>query len=226
LKRTISVSDADIDQFKTLNRGVVPKLVGRLVTGLYFSWIIFDIVCLVGTAMRPHVIAGYACAIRPLGVIAWPLFSEDLLRYSADQCLGAMEEPSTSIILLSIKYAIGILIVPMACGFVAYRPQGLLTLVEASFLGAKTSEAYYRELKRWGLRLVVVGALDIAGILFSSGSKVADFDTSIVHKISLEDGFAAILIPASVFYGLIFLVGVSLSLVEHRKSTSNDDKRM
>jgi hypothetical protein len=217
-----SVNATDSDAFNHLNRSVVPKALGQIITGFYYSCILIDVICLIATSMYPTAVAQYACSIRSMGVIAWPLFSEDLLRYTAVQCLGAMAEPSTSIILLSIKFSLGILIVPVVSGFVAYRPQGLLTLVEACFLSAKTSETYYRELRRWGQRLVVVGALDIAGIHFTSCAKVADFNTSIVHKIALEDGFA-IVIPATIFYGLIFLVGASLSEVVRRESTSKDD---
>jgi hypothetical protein len=221
----MSVSDADIDEFKNLSRNAVPKSVGAIATGLYFSCILLDVAYLIGTVMYPHVFARYACAIRPFGAIAWPLFSEDLLRFSADQCLGAIEEPSTSIILLSFKFSLGILLLLIVCSFVAFRPQGLLTLIEACFLRKKTSEAYYRELRCWGQRLVVIGAIDIAGILLSSRDSVADFNTSIIHKLSLEDGFAIVLIPSSVFYALIFLVDVSLNRVEHRISPSKDDKR-
>jgi hypothetical protein len=166
--------------------------------------------------MYPRVFPRYACAIRPFGVIAWPLFSEDLLRFSADQCLGAIEEPAISIILLSIKFSLGILLFLIVCSFVAFRPQGLLTLMEACFLRKKNPKAYYRELRRWGQRLVVIGAIDIAGILLSSRDRVADFNTSIIHKLSLEDGLAMLLIPVTVFYCLIFLVGVSLTAAGRR----------
>jgi hypothetical protein len=206
----MSVKDADIDEFNSLNRGVVPKFVGRMVMGLYFSCVGIDIVFLTGMATNPDGIGRYVCATRSFGAIAWPLFSEDLLRYSADQCLGTMDEPAISIILLSIKYTIGILIVPIICCVVLCRPRGLLTLIEATFLRAETSGAYYREFRRWGRRLIVLGVLDFAGIHLSSAAKLADFNESIFHKLSLEDGFV-ILIPASIFYCLVFLVAVGLS---------------
>jgi hypothetical protein len=218
------VSDADIDEFKNLGRGVVPKSASPIVTGFYFFCVLLDVAYLIGTVMYPHVFPRYACAIRPFGVIAWPLFSEDLLRFSADQCLGAIEEPSISIILLSIKFSLGIVLLLIVCSFVACRPEGLLALIEACFLGKKNPKAYYRELRRWGQRLVVVGAIDIAGILLSSRDRVADFNTSIVHKLTLEDGLAMVLIPVTVFYCLIFLVAVSVTGVERRTSTSKDDK--
>jgi hypothetical protein len=215
------VKNADFDEFNKLIRGVVPKPLGQIIESFYYSCIFLDVVCLIATVIDPDTLARFACEIRPMGAIASPLFSEGLLRYSAEQCLGAMGEPSTSIILLSIKFSLGVLIVPVVCSFVAYRPQGLLTLIDATFLIAKTPEARYRELRRWAYPLVVVGALDIVGIHLSSWAKVADFNTSIVHKIALEDGFA-LLIPATIFYSLIFLVGVCLSKVEHRRYASRD----
>jgi hypothetical protein len=200
----------DAGKLNNLNRGIVPKPLGHIITGFYYSCILLDLAVLIATAMYPNAVARFACEIRPMGAIAWPLFAEDLLRYSAEQCLGAMKEPSTSIILLSMKFSMGMLIFPLVCSVVAYRPQGLLTLIDACFLRVKHSEVYYGELRRWLYRLAIVVALDTAGILLSSFTKVADFNTSIVHKIALEDGFA-ILIPATIFYGLIFVVGVSLS---------------
>jgi hypothetical protein len=220
--REMYVNGSKIDQYNNLVRGVVPKPLGQIVTAFYYFCVLLDIGCLVATAMYPNGVARYVCAIRSMGAIAWPLFSEDLLHYSAVQCLGAMEEPSTSIILLSIKFSLGMLIIPVVCTVVACRPQGLLTLIEVSFLRAETSKAYHAELRRWGYRLVVILAIDVVGVLLCSYFKVADFNTSIVHQLSLEDGFAVI-IPATVFYSLIFLVAVAISESARRKSSSKEN---
>jgi hypothetical protein len=105
----MTVNVSRIDEYHNFIRGVVPKPLGQIIEGFYYSLILFDIISVGAQAMYPNIIAQYACAVRPIGSIAWPLFSEDVLQYSADQCLGAMLEPSTSIIFLSIKFSVGIL---------------------------------------------------------------------------------------------------------------------
>jgi hypothetical protein len=75
----MTVNVSRIDEYHNFIRGVVPKPLGQIIEGFYYSLILFDIISVGAQAMYPNIIAQYACAVRPIGSIAWPLFSEDVL---------------------------------------------------------------------------------------------------------------------------------------------------
>jgi hypothetical protein len=64
-------------------------------------------------------------------------------------------------------------------------------------------EAYYRERNLWAKRILIVVAVDFLGVLLSSQATVAEFNTSVLHKLFVEDGLA-MLLPATVFVAMIF----------------------
>ena len=181
-----------VDEFNRLNRDVVPKPARRIVMGLYVCCALLDIVGLFGLEIAPSTLSRYACSMRPMGVISAPFFSEELIRYGAEQCSGGMSEPLVSIIFLSIKFALGMLVLLLVCGFVAVRPEGLVALYNYLCRRIAIPGGYLHEFKRWGRRFLIVVTFDVVGILLSSRTTVSNFNTSLAHKLFVEDGLSVL----------------------------------
>lgn len=172
-----------------------------MVTGLYIGCVILDVIW----QISPPSLARFACVIRPLGVIASPLFSNELLHYTETACSGEAYEPTISIIFLLAKFSFGIVALVIACCSVIIRPEGLAALCSALSEYALDNELYYKERKRWAKRLLILIGVDALGVLLTSRAAVSDFNVNLMHKLSVEDGIA-ILFPATIFAALIFLV--------------------
>jgi hypothetical protein len=193
------------DELDRLSREVIPKPVRSLALCAYVGCVVLDVIALFGLQSPAPAVARFACAIRPFGVISAPLFADELLRFSAKQCAEIAHEPAISIVFLSVKLALGMLLVPVVCYAVLLRPQGMTALCEAFRDHAVDRAAYLRELKRWGKRFLVLIPFDIICILLTSQSNLSEFNTSFAHKLFLEDG-AAIVVPATLFAAIIVLV--------------------
>jgi hypothetical protein len=163
------------------------------------------VIALLGLEIPAPAVARFACGIRPLGAISAPLFADELLSFSAKQCGATVLEPAISIIFLSVKLALGMLLVPVVCCAILLRPQGMIALCEAFRDYAVDRATYFSELKRWAKRFLVLIPFGVICILLTSQSNLSDFNTSIAHKLFLEDG-AAIVVPATAFAAIIAAV--------------------
>jgi hypothetical protein len=201
------------DELDRLGKNIV-ALPARIIVGaLAICTVVLDVIGLLGLEIAPAGVAKFACAIRPFGMISSPLFSDELLRYAVTQCSSTPREPLISIVFLMVKYSFGMLMLLAACGSVIVRPQGFAALCVALEEYATDAESYYRERRRWAKRLLIVVGLTALAIFQTSQVTSSGFDTSLLHKL-LEDGIA-ILIPATIFGALIFLV--MFSVVRPRK---------
>lgn len=189
------------DELDRLSRRIV-AMPGRLiVTGLYIGCVVLDVIW----KISPTNLAQFACAIRPLGKIASPLFSDELLRYVATGCSGEASELTISIIFLLVKFSLGIVAALIACCTVIVRPEGFAALCNALSEYALNDELYYKERKRWAKRILIVICVDALAVLLTSRAAVSDFNMTLMHKFAVEDG-TAVLVPATIFVVLIFLV--------------------
>ena len=189
------------DELDRLSRRIV-AMPGRLmVTGLYIGCVVLDVIW----QISPTNLVRFACAIRPFGAIASPLFSDELLRYAATGCSGEASEPAISIIFLLVKFSLGIVAAVIACCSVIVRPEGFATLCNALGEYALDKELYYKERKRWAKRILIMMCVDALAVLLTSWATVPDFNITLMHKLAVEDG-TAILLPATLFAVLIFLV--------------------
>jgi hypothetical protein len=192
------------DELDRLGKNIV-AMPGRIIIGaLSICCIVLDVIGLIGLNIAPAGIAKFACEIRPFGMISSPLFSDDLLQYAAAQCSTTPREPLISIVFLMVKYGFGMLILLVACCSVIVRPQGLASLCVALKEYVTDAESYYRERRRWAKRLLIVVGVAALALFQTSQATVSRFNTSLLHKL-FEDGIA-ILIPATIFGALIFLV--------------------
>ncbi len=194
-----------IDELDRLSREVVPKPARLLATSVYIACVLLDAIALFGLDIHSPAVARFACTIRPLGVISAPLFADELLRFSAKQCVESAHEPAISIIFLSLKFALGILLVLILCFAILLRPRGMIALCKAFRGYAADRESYFRELKRWAKRFLVLLPFGAICVLLTSQSSLSEFNTSFAHKLFLEDG-AAIVVPATAFAAIIVAV--------------------
>lgn len=188
-----------------LSREIVPKPARSLAICVYAACVLLDAIALLGLDIPNSAVARFACAIRPLGAVSAPLFADELLRFSAKQCVETVHEPTISIVFLSIKLALGILLVPVVCFAVLLRPRGMTAFCEAFREYAVDREAYFREMKRWAWRFLILIPFDVICVLLTARSSLSDFNTSFAHKLFLENG-AAIVVPATAFAAIIVAV--------------------
>jgi hypothetical protein len=186
-----------------LRRNIIPRPARWIATAVYCCCVVLDVVWLLGLETSPAGVAHFACTARSFGVVSSPLFSEELLHCAAKQCAEIASEPSISIIFLSIKFALAMMVVPLLSCSVLLRPQGLVAFCSALGEFTQEWEAYYRERNLWAKRILIVVAVDFLGVLLSSQATVAEFNTSVLHKLFVEDGLA-MLLPATVFVAMIF----------------------
>jgi hypothetical protein len=209
----MTITTVELDR---LSKKIVAMPARIIIAALAICCIVLDMIGLLGLETSPAGVASFACAIRPFGVISSPLFSGELLRYAATQCSAAHHEPLISIVFLMVKFSLGMLMLLVACCSVVAKPQGFASLCTALEEYVTDDESYYRERIRWVKRILIVACLAALGILLTSQAGVSDFNTSLLHKLSVEDGMA-ILVPATIFTTLIFLV--MFSVVRPKKRT-------
>jgi hypothetical protein len=65
---------------------------------------------------------------------------------------------------------------------------------------------YYKERKRWAKQILIVVGVNALGLLLTSRAAVSDFNVTLMHKLSVEDGIA-VLLRATI--AMIFLVAFS-----------------
>lgn len=193
------------DELDRLGKKIVAMPARIIIGALSICCLALDVIGLLGLEVSPTGLGRFACAVRPFGMISSPLFSDELLRYVATQCSDVAREPSISIVFLSVKFSFGMLMLLVACCSLIVSPQGFASLCIALEKYATDDESYYRERRRWAKRNLIVVGLDVLGIFLTSQATVSDFDTSLVHKLFVENGMA-ILVPATIFGTLIFLI--------------------
>src|SRR5689334_12476110 len=86
-KMAAAISTNALDR---LSRSIVAKPGRLMVTGLYIGCLVLDVIW----QISPTNLGRFACAIRPFGAIASPLFSDELLRYTVTGCSVEASEPA------------------------------------------------------------------------------------------------------------------------------------
>lgn len=196
---TAAITTNELDR---LSRRIVAKPARLMVTSSYIGCVVLDVI----SQISPTAPLGlFACAIRPFGAIASPLFSDELLRYTVTGCSGETSAAAISIIFLLVKFSLGIVAAVIACCSVIIRPEGLAALCNALSDYALDKELYYKERRRWAKRIFILMGVDALAVLLTSRAAVSGFRVSLMHKLAVEDG-TAILLPATIFMVLIFLV--------------------
>jgi hypothetical protein len=203
---SIMISEDELDR---LSKRIVAMPGRVIVTGLIMCCVILDVIGLLGLEISPTGLARLSCAIRPFGEVASPLFSEELLRYAVKACSGDALEPMISINFLLVKFSFGMVAALAACCLVIVRPEGLAALCNALSEYARDEQLYYKERKRCAKRIAIVMCLSVLGVWLTSRAPLADFNMSLTHKLCVEDG-VAMLLPATMFSALIFLVVFSV----------------
>jgi len=190
---------------RRLGRGVVPKPARFIVTAVYLSCLVLDVVAAFGLGLQSQMFANLACAMRPFGSLASPFFADELLQYAASQCAGAAHEPAISIVLLSAKFALGLLLVPVVCLSVIWRPAGLVALCDTFRGYARDRSIYVAIAKRWAAQIAIMSAVSIACILLTAQRSPQHFPTSLLRKLFLEDGMVLV-VPATLSFAMISLI--------------------
>jgi hypothetical protein len=166
----------------------IDKLWLGIVKLLAVATIALDIFVSIGIYAAPAAVGHAACVLRPIGVVARPLFRQQWVDYVSTECLTVPVEPAISMINLMIKSSFAVIVFALVIGPIIYSyftiPRDSLS---EKYKHLSKKQACVKELKALLFAASVFVTTTVATWILTTMNAPQKFNTSVIGK-AIEDG--------------------------------------
>jgi hypothetical protein len=166
----------------------IEKLWLAIVMLLAVTAVALDIFVSIGVYAAPAAVGHVACILRPIGVVARPLFRQQWIDYISTQCLTGPVEPAISMINLMIKSSFAVVVFALVIGPIIYSyftaPRDSLS---EKYRNLSKKQACVKELKALLFGGSIFVTLPVVVWILITIHAPQKFNPSIIGK-AVEDG--------------------------------------